>query len=62
MKENFEDMLDAIRVDLYERTKDISNSEAARVINEDAKKIADQYGIKIVKGTISYAEKYAVSS
>ena len=62
MKENFEDMLDAIRVDLYEQTKDMTNSEAARVINEHAKKIADQYGIKIVKGVMNHSEKYAVSS
>ena len=62
MKENFEDLLDAIRVELYEQTKDMTNSEAARVTNEHAKKIAEEYGIKIVKGVMNGAVKYAVNS
>ena len=46
---NYEDMLDAIRIDLYEQTKDMTNSDAARVTNEHAKKIAEEFGIKIVR-------------
>ena len=60
-EDNYEDLLNAIRVDIYERTKDMSNSEAARVTNEHAKKIAEEYGIKIVKGVMNGAEKYAVN-
>jgi len=45
---SYEDVLDAIRVDLYEQTKDMTNSDAACVINEHAKKIAEEFGIKIV--------------
>ena len=49
MKNNYEDQLDAIRVDLYEQTKDMTNSDAARITNEHARKIAEQYGIKMVR-------------
>ena len=53
---DFEDQLDIIRVNLYERTKNMTNSEAARITNESARKIAEQYGIKLTKRTITYAD------
>lgn len=49
MTNEFENQLDRIRVDLYEQTKNMTNSEVVRVTNENAKKIAEQYGIKIAK-------------
>jgi hypothetical protein len=46
---NFEDQLDIIRAELYEETKDMTNAEAARFVNETARPIAAKYGIKIIK-------------
>ena len=45
---NFEDDLDKIRVQLYEEFKGMSNAESAKVIGERAKKVAEQYNIKII--------------
>ena len=56
MTNDFESQLDAIRVALYERTKDMTNSEAVRATNENARKIAAQHGIEITKGMIGSAE------
>ena len=61
MKENYENQLDAIRVDLYEQTKFMTNSEATCHINDHAMKIAEQNGIEIVRGVISYVKKNASS-
>jgi phenylalanyl-tRNA synthetase beta subunit len=55
----YENQLDAIRVGLYEQTKNLTNHEVARVTNEHARKIADKYGIRIVKGAMSFTEKNA---
>jgi hypothetical protein len=49
MMSKFEDLLDQIRQDLYEETKDMTNVEAARFVNETARPIAAQYGIEIIK-------------
>jgi hypothetical protein len=57
MKYNYEDQLDSIRVDIYKKTKDMTNNDAARITNVHAKLIAEQYGIKIVRATSSYIEK-----
>jgi hypothetical protein len=46
---NFEDQLDVIRAELYEETKDMTNADAARFVNETARPIAAKYGIKIIK-------------
>ena len=59
MTDDFETQLDQIRVELYEQTKNMSNMDAIRVINENARKIAKQYGIKIVKGTEIVSSKSA---
>jgi hypothetical protein len=50
MKNDFENQLDKIRVELYERTKTMTNSETVCATNENARKIAESYGIKITKG------------
>lgn len=50
MTNDFENQLDKIRVELYERTEAMTNTEAVRVTNENAGKIAAQYGIKIIRG------------
>ena len=49
MTNNFESQLDAIRIELYEQTKDLSNAEAVKTINVSGEKIADKYGIIVVK-------------
>jgi len=56
MIDDFEDQLDKIRVDLFEKTKDMTNSEAVDSINEKARKIASQYGISITKGAVYSVE------
>ena len=55
MRDNYENQLDAIRIYLYEQTKDMTNSEAARTSNENARKIAEQYGIVMVQAASVYA-------
>ena len=48
---NFEDELNKIRVEIYEELKDLSNAESARIVNERARKIAEQFNIKIIAET-----------
>jgi predicted transposase/invertase (TIGR01784 family) len=45
--DNFEDWLDAIRIEKYEKTKHLSAEELRSQDYEVAKKIADEYGIRI---------------
>ena len=40
--------IDAIRLKLYEETKDLTAAEHTRRSNELGKKLAEQYGFKIV--------------
>jgi len=61
MANDFESQLDIIRVQLYERTKSMANSEAVRVTNENAKKIAARYGIIIEKEPYASADKMPTS-
>ena len=56
---DFENQLDIIRVDLYERTKGMTNDEAANVTNTNARKIAEQYGIKLTNGVSVNIERKA---
>ena len=44
---NFEDQLDVIRVQLYEETKKMDKEEIITNVNSHAKKIAQEFGIKI---------------
>ena len=57
MKNDFERQLDEIRIDLYERTKDLTNGETVHITNENAKKIAERHGIILTKSAAGYAEK-----
>lgn len=50
MMNDFENQLDAIRIALYEESKDMRSDAIADATNENAKKIAEQFGIVIVKG------------
>jgi hypothetical protein len=52
---NFENQLDAIRVKLYEETKDMDKEEIIRNVNSHAQKIAQEFGIKIEN---KISEKY----
>jgi len=40
--------LDIIRAELYEETKNMTNADAARFVNEIARPIAAKYGIKAI--------------
>ena len=58
MNHDFESWLDAVRINLYEGTKELSNADAAIVSNDNAKRIAAQYGIRIVQSvTVPSAER-----
>jgi hypothetical protein len=46
---NFEDELDRIRIQLYEETKNLDKASLIKRVNSNAKKIADELGIKIIK-------------
>jgi hypothetical protein len=48
MKNHFEDELDAIRIRLYERTKDMTLEEEVAYINSEARRILKPYGIRTV--------------
>jgi hypothetical protein len=49
MRNEFESQLDNIRIELYEKTRAMTNSEVARVTNENAGRIAAQFGITMTK-------------
>ncbi|GHT62464.1 hypothetical protein FACS1894109_21300 [Spirochaetia bacterium] len=49
---NFEYELDKIRVQLYEETKNMDKASLVKTVNANAKKIADEFGIKIIKNNI----------
>jgi hypothetical protein len=44
---NFENQLDAIRIKLYEETKEMDKEEIIRNVNSHAQNIAQKFGIKI---------------
>jgi hypothetical protein len=44
---NFENQLDAIRIKLYEETKEMDKEEIIRNVNSHAQNIAKKFGIKI---------------
>jgi hypothetical protein len=44
---NFENQLDAIRIKLYEETKDMDKEDIIRNVNSHAQNIAQKFGIKI---------------
>ena len=56
MRDDFENQLDSIRVYLYEQKKNMSNSDAARTTNENARIIAEQYGITLIQAVSAYIE------
>ena len=49
MTDDFENCLDKIREDIYARTKNMTNEEIVRLSNANAREIARQFGIKVVK-------------
>jgi hypothetical protein len=52
MPNDFENQLDAIRIELYEKTKGMSNAAVAAQTNENGKRIAEKYNITLVKSNI----------
>ncbi len=47
--DSWEDELDAIRVKLYEETKDLTREENSKRLNEMGRKLAAEFGFKIGK-------------
>ena len=52
----FEDELDNIRIELYEKTKEMDKTKIISSVNSHAQKIAEEFGI-IIKSEIT-EEKY----
>jgi pyruvate formate-lyase activating enzyme-like uncharacterized protein len=48
---NYENELDEIRIKLYEETNSMGKDEIVRMVNTHARKIAQEFGIPIVKET-----------
>jgi len=48
-RNEFEGRLDEIRIELSEKTKALTNRDAAAVINDSGRKIAEKYGITVVE-------------
>jgi len=44
---NFENQLDVIRIKLYEDTKEMDKKDIIKNVNSHARKIAQEFGIKI---------------
>jgi hypothetical protein len=57
MTNDFENQLDAIRVELYEKTKGMSNAAAADQTNANGKRIAEKYGITLIKSGVGQPPK-----
>ena len=53
--DNFEDELNKIRVEIYEEMKNMTNEESSKLIGERARKIAEQFHIKIIAETLMKA-------
>ena len=51
MTDHFEDELNRIRVKIYEEIKDLTNEESAKLLNERARRIAEEFNITIIKET-----------
>ena len=47
--DKFEDQLDEIRLKLYEETANMSKNDAIKFVNDNARRIALKYGIKLIK-------------
>jgi septin family protein len=59
-KNRIEEELDAIRIKLYEETKDLTMEERIKRVNDKAKKLAEQYGFTIVSSARRNIEKKEV--
>jgi hypothetical protein len=44
---DFENQLDAIRIELYEETKKMDKEDIIKNVNSHAQKVAQEFGIKI---------------
>lgn len=53
MTNDFENRLDAIRIELNEKTKSMSKQEIVDSVNANGRRIAEKYGITVVKSVSS---------
>jgi hypothetical protein len=58
--DNFENQLDKIRIQIFEETKNMENSEMTHMINEHARQIAKEFGIRMIKDTTHMVSKEVV--
>jgi hypothetical protein len=58
---DFENELDRIRIELYERTKEMDKKDIIENVNSHAHKIAQEFGI-IIKNRISEEYFYTVNA
>ncbi|MDR3131425.1 MAG: hypothetical protein LBU18_07750 [Treponema sp.] len=49
---NYEDQLDEIRIKLYEEMNGLKKNEIIRMVNSHAQKVAQEFGIHIIKEPI----------
>jgi hypothetical protein len=47
--DHYEDELDAIRLDLYEKIKNLSPQERVAFFNDKARNVANKYGFTLIK-------------
>ena len=57
---NIETELNAIRVDFYEKTKDMSPTERVAYLKEQTEPVHKEFGLKTVSGTNSDRQKVAL--
>lgn len=48
---DFENLLDEIRIELFEETKDLDKADIMSSVNSHAQKIAQEYGIYVKEST-----------
>jgi len=51
MKDDFDIYLDKVRAELHEKSKHMTNSEFTHYINENGRKIARQYNLKVLRAS-----------
>jgi hypothetical protein len=58
--DNFENQLDEIRIKMFEDTKNMDKIEMMNMINEHARQIAKEYGIRMIKEPVPIFSKEVV--
>ena len=59
MTNDFDNLLDQIRIELYKQARDMTNAETVKTANVHGNELAVKYGIKVVKGDLTSSAKSA---